>query len=148
MRGEAGRNCSSQIKCKLGSMMAVFQFLAPLINRWDSWLCENWFIIHLIGEIFQNLYVKWAVIPFATLFHSFLLLQPLVRGHRCYNGATWLHGYPPWKALWNTFFCGRGMGVGPGVVPVSKYHFILQSANLQPLRNIKHQLSTVNKPLQ
>ena len=33
MRGEAGRNCDHQIKYKLESMMNVFWFLAPLINR-------------------------------------------------------------------------------------------------------------------
>ena len=40
MRGEAGRNCDHQIKCKLESMMKVFWFLAPLINRWHSWLMK------------------------------------------------------------------------------------------------------------
>ena len=32
MRGEAGRSCDRQIKSELGSMMTVFQFLAPLIK--------------------------------------------------------------------------------------------------------------------
>ena len=49
------------------------------------------------------------------------------------NVAIWLSSL---EGLVKDLFCGRGVGVGPGVVPVSKYCFC--SSKCKPPTTQKH----------
>ena len=90
MRGEAGRSCDRQLKCELGSIMTMFRFLAPLTNRWYSWLVK----------IFYNPRDKWNLPKFVRETGSRPLLcyphHGMAKVQICYVGTQ----FPLY--LWDT----------------------------------------------